>query len=64
VPYARAGPCALRLHVRSCQYYIGVWAPSRFETFHLQFWPLLLVAATSLMFLGYARWAENARGRP
>jgi exosortase/archaeosortase family protein len=44
-------------------YFIGAHAPERFDTFHVEVWPLCLVAATTLLFLGYARWTQNAAVR-
>jgi exosortase/archaeosortase family protein len=42
-------------------YFIGVHMPERFEAFHLEIWPLCLVAAASLLFLGYASWVQPQR---
>lgn len=58
-------PIVIALNIlRICSlYYVGWLAPTRFETFHMEIWPLLLIACTSLLFLGYARWAVPAPGR-
>lgn len=40
-------------------YFIGIHAPSSFETFHLEIWPLLMVGATTLVFLVYVHWAQR-----
>jgi exosortase/archaeosortase family protein len=46
--------------VRICTlYFIGVHAPERFETFHVEVWPLCLVAATTLLFLAYTSWTQH-----
>lgn len=57
-------PALVALNVlRICTlYFIGVHAPSRFETFHVEVWPLCLVIATTLLFLAYTRWAQHGRG--
>lgn len=47
--------------VRICTlYFIGVHAPERFETFHVEVWPLCLVVATTLLFLAYTSWTQNS----
>lgn len=54
-------PALVLLNVlRICTlYFIGVHAPERFEVFHVEVWPLCLVAATTLLFLGYASWTQR-----
>lgn len=44
-------------------YFIGVHAPERFEIFHVEIWPLCLVAATTLLFLAYTSWTQNSTVR-
>jgi exosortase/archaeosortase family protein len=41
-------------------YYIGVHMPERFELFHMELWPLVLVGCTALIFFVYTRWAHAA----
>jgi exosortase/archaeosortase family protein len=46
--------------LRICSlYFIGVYRPAAFEFFHLEFWPLLLVAFTALNFLLWANWMQR-----
>ena len=40
-------------------YFIGVHAPERFETYHVEVWPLCLVAVTTLLFLAYTSWTQH-----
>jgi exosortase/archaeosortase family protein len=42
-------------------YFIGVHAFALFETFHLELFPLVLVAAAGAIFVGWASWARGAR---
>jgi exosortase H (IPTLxxWG-CTERM-specific) len=46
--------------VRICSlYYIGIHSPKAFEFFHLELWPLLLVASGVAAFLVWATWAQD-----
>lgn len=40
-------------------YYLLAYAPSWFETAHLELWPLVLVAAATVTFLGWIRWQRS-----
>jgi exosortase/archaeosortase family protein len=46
--------------LRICSlYFIGVYRPASFEFFHLELFPLLLVAFTALNFLLWANWMQR-----
>ena len=40
-------------------YFVGVYQPTRFEFYHLEVWPLVLVAAAGLGFLVWTHWATR-----
>lgn len=40
-------------------YYVGVYLPARFEFYHLEIWPLMLVASAGLAFLVWTQWATR-----
>lgn len=47
--------------LRICSlYYVGIHWPSAFEVFHLEVWPLILIASGVAAFLIWATWAEQA----
>jgi exosortase family protein XrtM len=50
--------------VRICSlYFVGVLRPDRFDVAHLELWPPVFVLAAALIFLAWARWAqEGGRG--
>jgi exosortase/archaeosortase family protein len=46
--------------LRICSlYYVGIHWPSAFEVFHLEVWPLILIACGVAAFLIWAVWAEQ-----
>jgi exosortase H (IPTLxxWG-CTERM-specific) len=46
--------------VRICSlYFIGIHAPSSFESAHREVWPLLMVALAAASFLIWVRWATH-----
>ena len=45
-------------------YLIGVYAPQRFEFFHMQLWPLAIVLVAATGFLAWARTARPVCERP
>lgn len=48
--------------VRICSlYYVGILAPQAFPFFHLELWPLLLIASGAALFLGWATLATRRR---
>jgi exosortase H (IPTLxxWG-CTERM-specific) len=48
--------------VRICSlYFIGIYAAPRFELFHFEIWPLLLVAAAAAEFALLATWMQRPR---
>jgi exosortase/archaeosortase family protein len=54
-------PALIALNItRICSlYFIGVASPDSFELFHLEVWPLVLVACAALLFMGWANWTER-----
>lgn len=47
--------------VRICNlYYVGVYRPARFEFYHLEVWPLVLITSAGLAFLAWTHWAIQA----
>lgn len=54
-------PALVALNItRICSlYFIGSSAPASFELFHLEVWPLVLVACAALLFLVWANWSER-----
>jgi exosortase/archaeosortase family protein len=40
-------------------YYVGIYAPSSFEFFHLELWPLVLVILAAVNFLLWASWLQR-----
>ena len=48
----------------ACLYWLGVSAPSAFEAAHRDVFPLLLVAVTVLLFVGWARWVGGSGPKP
>jgi exosortase/archaeosortase family protein len=40
-----------------CLYYVGIHAPSAMEVWHLEVWPLILIASAVGLFVGWGRWA-------
>jgi exosortase/archaeosortase family protein len=46
--------------IRICSlYYVGIYAPSSFEFFHLELWPLVLVVLAAVNFLLWASWLQR-----
>lgn len=45
-------------------YYVGLYLPARFEFYHLEVWPLLLVASAALAFLAWSHWATRVAPQP
>jgi exosortase/archaeosortase family protein len=43
-------------------YFIGVYFPSRFELFHMQIWPLIIVVLATGSFLAWARTSTMPKG--
>ena len=46
---------------RICSLYaVGVYFPAAFELFHVELWPLLLIATAAALFAAAARWLSRA----
>ena len=43
-------------------YFIGIYAPARFELFHMQIFPLVIVIVATGGFLGWTRAASGRAG--
>lgn len=37
-------------------YYVGVYRPARFEFYHLEVWPLVLIGAAAVAFIAWTHW--------
>lgn len=44
-----------------CLYYVGVYRRAQFELYHMEIWPLLLVAVAGLTFITWSRWATQTQ---
>ena len=51
---------AVNTHRICSLYFIGIYAPLRFELFHFEIWPLVLVAAAAEEFALLATWMQGA----
>jgi exosortase H (IPTLxxWG-CTERM-specific) len=48
--------------IRICSlYYVGVYRQAQFEFYHLEVWPLILVASAGLAFVAWSRWATQTQ---
>lgn len=49
--------------IRICTLYaIGVHFPTAFEFFHIEFWPLLIIAVAMAEFVGFTVWMRSSPG--